>query len=113
MLQRYVPSPVEQRDRALARVRSWTWGFALIAAGLVGLFSILAASTFPGRSSGTPGSSSAGQLAQDRGTSGDDSAGQDQSSQRRSGIDSSQVQGPPTGFFGNGGGRLSAISGGS
>ena len=98
MLQRYVPSPVEQRDRARARVRSWTWGFALIAAGLVGLFSILAASTFPGRSSGTPAPSS---------------AGQDHSSQDNSGIDSSQVQGPPTGFFGSGGGRLSAISGGS
>ena len=115
MWQGQEPSPTEQRDRALDRLRRWTWGIALGAVGLVGLFSVMAAGSFPGRSSNPPsGSASTG--------GGDDQAGSggDSSQSFSPDFGGGQPQAPGQGFFGSGsnggggfGGGRGAVSGGS
>ena len=75
-----IPTPVEHRDRALARLRDLTVVVAIGATGLVGAFAILAAATIPGHSDGNvlaaTGSSDQGQngqTADQSGTSGNNS----------------------------------------
>jgi len=94
------------------RLRVWTTTAAVGAAGLVALFSILAASSFPGHSgtasSSTSNSPSTSIPAQQ--SSGDQGAGSVDGGQ------ADQPQAPPGGFFGTGGGTSSGrgvVSGGS
>lgn len=44
------PSPVDERDRGLARLRSWTVGLVAAAGVLVVVLASVAAATFPGSS---------------------------------------------------------------
>lgn len=106
------PSPTEQRDRALDRLRRWTWGIAVGAIGLVGLFAIMAAASFPGRSSNpSSGSASTGGGSSDQSSGGGDDSSQTFSPDLGGG---SQPQAPNQGFFGSGsGGGRGAVSGGS
>ena len=45
---------IEQRDRALQKLQDLTWAVFLWAAGMVAVFSVIAAATLPGQSQGTP-----------------------------------------------------------
>jgi hypothetical protein len=93
------------RDRGLQRLRRWTVGCAVAAAGLVGLVAVLAAGTFPGRG--------IVQAAASAGTSTDDQPPQPSDIPAQSG--SGSLGAPSSGFFGGGGGggAPAAPSGGS
>jgi hypothetical protein len=58
---------MEQRDRAMQKLRDLTWACFLWAAGMVAVFSVMAAVTLPGQaqnsSSSTPGSDPANSAA--------------------------------------------------
>jgi hypothetical protein len=105
---------VEQRDRGLARLRTLTVAIAAGALGLVGFFSVLAASNFPGHNSGgtSSGSSPAGPAAQGS-QPGDAQAPQQQPGESGGDQGTIQPQAPGAGFFGGGGRHRSAVSGGS
>jgi hypothetical protein len=103
MRQPAAPSPVEERNRGLQRLRSWTVASAALAAGLVVFFAFLAAGSFPGHSSDA--AAAAPQAQTD--PSSDDAGLQPVP-------DQAPPQAPPQGFFGGGGGgRRGAVSGGS
>lgn len=104
MWQPVPPSSVEERDRALQRLRAWTTTCATLAAGLVVAFALLAANSFPGRSSNA--TAAAPQAQTD--PSSDDQGPQPARVQ-------AGPQAPPQGFFGGGGGggRPRTVSGGS
>jgi len=90
------PSPAEERDRGLRKVRDWTAAFVLVAAGLVAVVAALAAGSFPGHAAAAaPADVSSAGPSDDRSPS-------------------EQPLSPPGGFFnpgGRGGGRV--VSGGS
>jgi hypothetical protein len=44
---------IEQRDRALQKLQDLTWAIFLWAAGMVAVFSVIAAATLPGQTQGT------------------------------------------------------------
>ncbi|MGH7760446.1 MAG: hypothetical protein ACREOY_03385 [Candidatus Dormibacteraceae bacterium] len=44
---------IVQRDRAMQKLRDLTWAFFLWAAGMVAIFSVIAAATIPGQAQGT------------------------------------------------------------
>lgn len=51
------PEPIEaiiQRDQAMQKLRDLTWACFLWAAGMVAVFSVIAAATVPGQSQGSP-----------------------------------------------------------
>ena len=48
---------IEQRDRALQKLQDLTWAVFLWAAGMVAVFSVIAAATLPGQSPSAPTSS--------------------------------------------------------
>ena len=53
--------PIEaiiQRDQAMQKLRDLTWAFFLWAAGMVAVFSVIAAATVPGQAPGTPNTAS-------------------------------------------------------
>jgi len=94
--------PIEaiiQRDQAMQKLRDLTWACFLWAAGMVAVFSVIAAATIPGQSQGTPASS----------------AGIDSSSSSSSTVtDDGQLQPPANGPFQFAGGNPPvAVSGGS
>ena len=76
------PTPVEHRDRSLARLNDLTVAVAIGATGLLGTFAILAATTIPGHSDGNvlaaTGSSDQGQSGQtdDQSTNSGSNSGQ-------------------------------------
>lgn len=84
-----------ERDRGLMRLRNWTVGCVLAAAGLVGFFAVLAAGSFPGRAIANAIPS------QDQNTT----QAPSQASQADDGSGDAPTP-PPSGFFGNGGGSL-------
>ena len=93
-----------ERDRGLQRLRNWTVGCVLAAAGLVGFFAVLAAGSVPGRATAnaTP--------------SGDQTPNQNQNpiqAQQPNDAFGDAPTPPPSGFFGNGGGPARAASGSS
>jgi hypothetical protein len=94
--------PIEailQRDQAMQKLRDLTWACFLWAAGMVAVFSVIAAATVPGQSQGSPASS----------------AGIDSSSSASSTFtDDGQLQPPADGSFQSAGGNPAvAVSGGS
>jgi len=94
-------SAAEIRDRGLERLRKLTLACVAGAAGMVAVLSVVAASSIPGHASGASansGSASTGSFAQ---------PDQNQS------VSQNQNQNPFGGFFGSGGGRPVAVSGGS
>jgi hypothetical protein len=99
MWQGQPPSPAEERDRGIRKVRDWTAGLVAIAAALVAVFAGLAAYGFAGHNaiaSADPSNASSTLPQDDQAPSFD------------------RPQSPPGGFFnpgGGGGGR--AVSGGS
>ena len=98
-----VPTPVERRDRGLSRLRAWTTASVALAGALVVVFSVMAASSFPGRGQASPSATPpADDQAQAQQSSGDDGGG-------------ALFQPPSSGFFGGGGGggQQRAVSGGS
>jgi hypothetical protein len=101
---------VANRDRGLQRLRRWTVGCAITAAGLVGLVAVLAAGTFPGRGI-VQAAASAGTTTDDQPPQPSDSSSSAAPAQSGSG----QLGAPSSGFFGSGsgGGAPAATSGGS
>ena len=97
MWQSPTPSPVEERDRGLQKVRTWTMGLVLLAASLVALIAGLAAGSFAGHTTAAASDSPSTTSPDDQSSSSD------------------QPQSPPGGFFnlGGGGGGGHAVSGGS
>jgi hypothetical protein len=90
---------IEQRDRAMQKLQDLTWACFLWAAGMVAVFSVIAAATVPGQSQGTPGTS----------TRSDTS-----SSSASTFTDDGQLQAPVSGSFQGGGGSPPlVVSGGS
>lgn len=95
--------PTEQRDRSLQRLRDLTFAIAAGATGLVGVFSIVAATTLPGHSdSGATASSGSTPSTTTNADEGDTSSN-----------GPVQVQPPSNGSFGPGAGTPHAVSGGS
>jgi hypothetical protein len=91
---------IEQRDRALQKLRDLTWASFMWAAGLVAVFSVIAAVTLPGSQTQTaPGTTpGSGTSTTSAGTFNDDG----------------ELQAPPAGTFQAGGGSPAvAVSGGS
>ncbi len=90
---------IEQRDRALQKLQDLTWAIFLWAAGLVAVFSVIAAATLPGQSQSSPASS----------------AGADTSSSSASAFtDDGQLQAPVVGTLQPGGDSPPlVVSGGS
>jgi hypothetical protein len=102
-----------RRSQALNRLRRWTTAVVMTAAGLGGLFSILAAATAPGRSD----SGAAGAATPAAATQADPNA---QAAQPNEPVDSQGDAGQgffapaqQGGFVGPGGGAPWAVSGGS
>jgi hypothetical protein len=90
---------IEQRDRAMQKLRDLTWACFLWAAGMVAVFGVIAAATLPGA---TPGNAS-NQTSPD-------------TSNTSSGVfsDDGQLQPPAAGTFQTAGGSPPlAVSGGS
>jgi hypothetical protein len=93
---------IEQRDRAMQKLRDLTWACFMWAAGMVAVFAVIAAATVPGATSSSASSSS-------NSTSSD-------SSNASSGAfsDDGQLQPPIGGTFQTAGGSPPrAVSGGS
>jgi hypothetical protein len=94
--------PIEamaQRDRAMQKLQDLTWACFLWAAGMVAVFSVIAAVTVPGQSQGTSSTSS-----------GTDSS----NSSTSTFTDDGQLQAPVSGSFqGSGGSPPLVVSGGS
>lgn len=91
---------MEQRDRGMQKLRDLTWACFLWAAGMVAVFSVIAAATLPGQSQNSSGA-----------TPGSDPAN---SSASVFTDDGGQLQPPADGSFQNSGGRPPlAVSGGS
>jgi hypothetical protein len=90
---------IEQRDRAMQKLQDLTWACFMWAAGMVAVFSVIAAVTLPGQTQGSPSSS----------------AGTDSSSSSASTFtDDGQLQAPVSGSFQSAGGNPPrAVSGGS
>jgi hypothetical protein len=90
---------MQQRDRAMQKLQDLTWACFLWAAGMVAVFSVIAAATIPGQSQGAASSS----------------AGSDTSSSAASTFtDDGQLQAPANGSFQSGGGSPPlVVSGGS
>jgi hypothetical protein len=90
---------MEHRDRAMQKLQDLTWACFLWAAGMVAVFSVIAAATVPGQGQGIPNSST----------------GSDASSSSASTFtDDGQLQAPANGSFQTAGGRPPlAVSGGS
>jgi hypothetical protein len=96
------PEPIEaiiQRDQAMQKLRDLTWACFLWAAGMVAVFSVIAAATVPGQAQGTTNTP----------------ATSDQSNSSASSFtDDGQLQPPVNGSFqGAGGSPPLAVSGGS
>ncbi|MHB8612166.1 MAG: hypothetical protein ACYDAL_07025 [Candidatus Dormibacteraceae bacterium] len=90
---------MEQRDRAMQKLRDLTWACFLWAAGMVAVFSVIAAATLPGQAQNNSGGS----------PSLDPS-----SSSASSFTDDGQLQPPANGSFQSGGGSPPmVVSGGS
>lgn len=90
---------IEQRDRAMQKLRDLTWACFVWAAGMVAVFSVIAAATLPGQSQGSPNSST-----------GTDSS----SSSASTFTDDGQLQPPVGGSFQSAGGSPPlVVSGGS
>jgi hypothetical protein len=90
---------IEQRDRAMQKLQDLTWACFLWAAGMVAVFSVIAAATLPGQSQGSPSTSS-----------GTDSS----TSSASTFTDGGQLQAPARGSFQSAGGSPPlAVSGGS
>lgn len=85
---------IEQRDQGFQKLRDLTRICFLWSAGLLALFSIVAAVTIPGQSQNSPSTSADTSLAPTT-------------------DDGQPLQGPATGSFQPGGGRPIAVSGGS
>lgn len=90
---------MEHRDRAMQKLQDLTWACFLWAAGMVAVFSVIAAATVPGQSQGTPSTS----------------AGSDASAGSASTFtDDGELQPPANGSFQSAGGRPPlVVSGGS
>ncbi len=91
---------MEQRDRGMQKLRDLTWACFMWAAGMVAVFSVIAAATLPGQSQNSSGTSPS----------------QDQSNSSASVFtdDGGQLQAPPNGSFQSGGGSPPlVVSGGS
>ena len=90
---------MEHRDRAMRKLQDLTWACFLWAAGMVAVFSVIAAATVPGQGQGTPSSSTgSGAPSSSAGTFTDDG----------------QLQAPASGSFQTAGGTPPlAVSGGS
>jgi hypothetical protein len=96
------PEPVEailQRDQAMQKLRDLTWACFLWAAGMVAVFSVIAAATVPGQAQGTANTPPTS----------------DQTNSSASTFtDDGQLQPPANGSFQGGGGSPPlAVSGGS
>jgi len=96
------PEPLEaiiQRDQAMQKLRDLTWACFLWAAGMVAVFSVIAAATVPGQAQGTANTPTTS----------------DQSNSSASTFtDDGQLQPPVSGTFQGGGGSPPlAVSGGS
>jgi hypothetical protein len=96
------PEPIEaiiQRDQAMQKLRDLTWACFLWAAGMVAVFSVIAAATVPGQAQGTANTPPTS----------------DQSNSSASAFtDDGQLQPPVNGSFQGGGGSPPlAVSGGS
>jgi hypothetical protein len=90
---------IVQRDQAMQKLRDLTWACFLWAAGMVAVFSVIAAATVPGQAQGTATTPPASDQS-------NSSAG--------TFTDDGQLQPPVSGSFqGNGGGPPLAVSGGS
>jgi hypothetical protein len=105
-----------ERERGLQRLRRWTTACVVGAAGLVGVFAVLAAGSFPGRA--TAGDSRGGATfggATSGAQPSDGSAAPSQPSDQSPGQSPDQPAAPGGGYFGSGaGGRQGfATSGGS
>jgi hypothetical protein len=70
------PTPIEHRDRGLARLNDLTVAVAIGATGLLGAFAIIAATTVPGHSDGTALAASGSNDQSQTGFGTDDSNGQ-------------------------------------
>jgi hypothetical protein len=96
------PEPIEaiiQRDQAMQKLRDLTWACFMWAAGMVAVFSVIAAVTLPGQSQGSPVSSP-----------GADNA----SNSAPTFTDDGQIQAPAGGSFQSSGGNPPiVVSGGS
>jgi hypothetical protein len=91
---------MEQRDRGMQRLRDLTWACFLWAAGMVAVFSVIAAATLPGQAQNSSGAT----------------PGTDQSNSSASVFtdDGGQLRPPANGSFQNNGGSPPlAVSGGS
>jgi hypothetical protein len=91
---------MEQRDRAMQKLRDLTWACFLWAAGMVAVFSVIAAATLPGQAQNTSGTT----------------PGSDPSNSSASVFtdDGGQLQPPSNGSFQSAGGSPPlAVSGGS
>jgi hypothetical protein len=91
---------MEQRDRAMQKLHDLTWACFMWAAGLVAVFSVIAAVTLPGQTQNSSGTT----------------AGSDPSNSAPSVFtdDGGQLQPPANGSFQGGGGSPPlAVSGGS
>ncbi|MBO0687054.1 MAG: hypothetical protein J2P45_28220 [Candidatus Dormibacteraeota bacterium] len=93
-----------ERDRGLQRLRNWTVGCVLAAAGLVGFFAVLAAGSIPGRA--VANAIPSGDQNQTP------SQTPSQAAQPEDGFGDAPTP-PPSGFFGNGGGGAPRVASGS
>ena len=92
---------IEQRDRAMQKLRDLTWACFLWAAGMVAVLSVIAAATLPGQAQNTAGSSSGSDASNSSSSVFNDDGGQ-------------QLQPPANGSFQSGGGSPPlVVSGGS
>ena len=90
---------IEQRDRALQKLQDLTWAVFLWAAGMVAVFSVIAAATLPGQSPNSPSS-----------TTGTDTS----SSSASTFTDDGQLRPPAAGSYQGGGSNPPlVVSGGS
>jgi hypothetical protein len=89
---------MEQRDRALQKLRDLTWAIFLWAAGMVAVFSVIAAATLPGQGQSNAGASSSLDTS---------------NSSANVFTDDGQLQAPANGSFQGGAGAPLAVSGGS
>lgn len=90
---------IEHRDRAMQKLQDLTWACFLWAAGMLAVFSVIAAATVPGQSQGAPSTS----------TGSDGSA-----SSSSTFTDDGELQPPANGSFQSAGGRPPlVVSGGS
>jgi hypothetical protein len=91
---------IEHRDRAMQKLQDLTWACFLWAAGMVAMFSVIAAATAPGQSQGAPSSSTGSETSS--------------SSSASTFTDDGQLQAPANGSFQTAGGRPAlVVSGGS